>query len=193
MLKKSSRHLRKMSFLFACALVSSTHLSWADEKAFVDPARAKALRPDLPFPTTKEEIIKALKPKAVSKGGKPKAAKALTPINFAFGSAEILPSSYQRLQEFAAALQSSELAGSTIQIAGHTDNIGSDEDNLELSGRRAESVKNYLIGQGVNPDSLVTIPYGESQPLVPNTSPEARFLNRRVEFVNQNPYANQEY
>lgn len=188
MLKKPSRHFKKMSFLLACALVSSTHLSWADEKAFVDPARAKALRPDLAFPVDKEGIIRALKPKAVTKGGKPKAAKALTSINFGFGSAEILPSSYQMLQEYSAALQSGELAGSTIQIAGHTDNIGPDEGNMELSSARAESVKNYLINQGVNPNLLVTIPYGESQPLAPNTTPEARFLNRRVEFINPNPY-----
>lgn len=188
MLKKPSRHLKKMSFLLAWALVSLAHWSWADEKAFVDPVRVKALRPDLSFPTTATEIVKALKPKAFVKGGKPKAAKALSFINFAFGSAEILPASYPLLQQYATALQG-ELAGTMIQIAGHTDNIGTDENNMELSRARAESVKDYLVSQGVNPDSLVTMPYGESQPIEPNTTPEGRFLNRRVEFVN-NPYTN---
>ncbi len=69
-----------------------------------------------------------------------------------------------------------------IEIAGHTDSDGSKERNLKLSKRRAESVKEYLITQGIAKERLKAVGYGESHPLLPNTTQENRALNRRVEF-----------
>lgn len=70
-----------------------------------------------------------------------------------------------------------------IRIEGHTDNIGSRESNDKLSKARAAAVTNYLIANGINDYRIEYKGYGSSQPIVPNTTPQNRALNRRVEFV----------
>ena len=70
-----------------------------------------------------------------------------------------------------------------IQIEGHTDNIGSESANLELSKERAEVVKNKLIEWGIKKGRIKIRGYGSSLPLVDNTTEENREKNRRVEFV----------
>ena len=69
-----------------------------------------------------------------------------------------------------------------IEIAGHTDNVGSEQYNLALSKKRANAVKRYLISQGCNPNQLITKGYGESKPVADNSTEEGKRLNRRVEF-----------
>jgi len=70
-----------------------------------------------------------------------------------------------------------------VVIEGHTDNVGSDEKNLDLSEKRAESVKKYLIKKGITGERLETIGMGESVPLKDNKTAENRRRNRRVEFL----------
>ncbi|MCX7605881.1 MAG: OmpA family protein [Bacteroidia bacterium] len=70
-----------------------------------------------------------------------------------------------------------------LQVSGHTDSIGTREYNQGLSERRARTVYNYLMEKNIAPHRLQWIGYGEDRPLVPNTSPYNRFLNRRVEFI----------
>jgi len=70
-----------------------------------------------------------------------------------------------------------------IQIEGHTDNKGSEIYNLTLSNRRAETVQNYLIMQGIKPHRLSLIGLGESTPITSNDTDEGRQLNRRVVFT----------
>ena len=69
-----------------------------------------------------------------------------------------------------------------LEISAHTDDVGTDEDNLKLSEARAKSVMDHLVSQKVPARMLTSKGYGESQPVVPNTSEESRALNRRVEF-----------
>ena len=69
-----------------------------------------------------------------------------------------------------------------IEIGGHTDDVGSDEYNLNLSRERANAVITYLVGKGTTADRLTAKGYGESKPEVPNTNDENRATNRRVEF-----------
>lgn len=69
-----------------------------------------------------------------------------------------------------------------IEIAGHTDDVGSDASNLELSKKRATSVYTYLVQHGIVAARLSAKGFGESKPQVPNDSPENRQVNRRVEF-----------
>ncbi|MEE9431747.1 MAG: OmpA family protein [Melioribacteraceae bacterium] len=69
-----------------------------------------------------------------------------------------------------------------IEILGHTDNIGDDLYNMDLSERRAVSVKNYLISQGVDGNRLYPAGCGERKPVVENTSAIGRAINRRIEF-----------
>lgn len=103
-------------------------------------------------------------------------------IFFALGSDEIEAVSRVTLDDVAALLLSTPSI-TRIEIQGHTDDQGPAAQNLELSQRRAEAVANYLIVQhSVNPSRLVARGYGESQPLIPDTTEDARDANRRVVF-----------
>lgn len=68
------------------------------------------------------------------------------------------------------------------EIVGYTDNSGKPEMNLRLSEDRANAVRNYLIAQGVNPDSIIAIGYGQEHPRADNSTEEGRAKNRRIEF-----------
>ena len=71
-----------------------------------------------------------------------------------------------------------------VEIAGFTDNTGAEEFNQELSEKRAEAVKEYLISQGIEPERMTTIGYGENPDyfIDTNDTPEGRWNNRRVEI-----------
>ncbi len=94
----------------------------------------------------------------------------------------VKPESYGTLKEIAAILN--EVPDVKVKIVGHTDSDGADAANLDLSKRRAASVKNELVKSfGVNGDRLVTDGMGESQPVAANDTPANKALNRRVEFI----------
>jgi outer membrane protein OmpA-like peptidoglycan-associated protein len=94
----------------------------------------------------------------------------------------VKPESYGTLKEIAAILN--EVPDVQVSIVGHTDSDGADAANLDLSKRRAASVKKELVNSfGVNGDRLATDGLGESQPVAPNDSPASKALNRRVEFI----------
>ena len=73
--------------------------------------------------------------------------------------------------------------GLTLQIEGHTDSVGSDEFNQQLSERRADSVRDFLAEQGVAGSSISARGFGKTQPVASNDTPEGRQRNRRVELV----------
>lgn len=94
----------------------------------------------------------------------------------------VKPESYGTLKDIAAVLN--EVPDVKVKILGHTDADGQDAANLDLSKRRAASVKAELAKSfGVNADRLETDGMGESQPVAPNDTPVNKALNRRVEFV----------
>jgi outer membrane protein OmpA-like peptidoglycan-associated protein len=94
----------------------------------------------------------------------------------------VKPESYGTLKEIANILN--EVPDVKVKIVGHTDSDGADAANLDLSKRRAASVKNELVKSfGVNGDRLVTDGMGESQPVAANDTPANKALNRRVEFI----------
>jgi OOP family OmpA-OmpF porin len=68
-------------------------------------------------------------------------------------------------------------------LAGHTDTTGVGIYNQGLSERRAESVYQYFVGKGIDPEKIKTVGYGESRPLTSNSTKEGRRRNRRVEFI----------
>jgi outer membrane protein OmpA-like peptidoglycan-associated protein len=104
----------------------------------------------------------------------------LNNLFFDFGKAELRPESFPELDRLAAFLiQRSSIV---IELTGHTDNVGSDENNLQLSKERVQAVKTYLVSQGVQEQRMKTIGYGETKPLASNASEEGRQKNRRVEF-----------
>ena len=71
----------------------------------------------------------------------------------------------------------------TVNVIGHTDNVGDAAYNLDLSQRRAQSVSSILINSGVNPARIRSVGRGEDQPIATNLTPEGRQQNRRVEVV----------
>jgi len=94
----------------------------------------------------------------------------------------VKPESYGTLKEIAAILN--EVPDVKVKIIGHTDSDGADATNLDLSKRRAASVKAELVKSfNVNGDRLVTDGMGETQPVAPNDTPANKALNRRVEFI----------
>lgn len=70
-----------------------------------------------------------------------------------------------------------------VELGGHTDNTGSNEINAKLSQDRADAVREYLIGKGIEPDRIASKGYGETKPVAPNDTDNGRQQNRRVEFV----------
>jgi len=104
-------------------------------------------------------------------------------INFDYNSADISAKSLSSVQALGRALSNAELKGSTFVVAGHTDAAGGEEYNQNLSERRAESIKKYLVDKyGINGADLVTVGYGKSKLKDPN-QPMAE-VNRRVQVVN---------
>lgn len=109
--------------------------------------------------------------------------KAIVLHNLYFASFQttILPESEAALQQLY-----EMLAGNPevrIRITGHTDDVGTDEDNQVLSEGRAQSVRQAMIERGIDPARIEAEGRGEKEPVVPNTSDENRAKNRRVEFV----------
>ena len=70
----------------------------------------------------------------------------------------------------------------SVEVAGHTDNVGTDAYNLGLSERRSNAVKRYLVGRGIQGERLRPLGYGETAPIETNDSEQGREENRRVEF-----------
>jgi outer membrane protein OmpA-like peptidoglycan-associated protein len=94
----------------------------------------------------------------------------------------VKPESYGTLKEIAGILN--EVPDVKVKIFGHTDADGEDAKNMDLSKRRAASVKNELVKSfGVNGDRLETDGLGETKPVAPNDTPVNKALNRRVEFI----------
>ncbi|MEN0061497.1 MAG: OmpA family protein [Myxococcota bacterium] len=107
--------------------------------------------------------------------------QVLEKLRFAESRAELLVSSQGLLDELAALLKATKGLG-RVEIAGHTDSRGSEDFNQQLSQSRAESVRDYLVGQGVPADQLVAKGYGESDPVASNKTEAGREANRRVTF-----------
>ena len=104
-------------------------------------------------------------------------------INFDYNSADISAKSLTSVQALGRALSNAELKGSTFVVAGHTDAAGGEVYNQELSERRAEAIKRYLVDKyGIIGTDLVTVGYGKSKLKDPN-QPMAE-SNRRVQVVN---------
>ncbi len=101
-------------------------------------------------------------------------------LEFEASSANISSKSFPTLNELSELLKSKP--GWKLWIAGHTDNSGNDQANLDLSRRRAEAVKTYLVSKGVDANQLRTEYYGSNKPIDTNDTPEGRQKNRRVEM-----------
>lgn len=104
----------------------------------------------------------------------------LNNIFFDFDKSELKPESIPELKKLVDLLNQYALI--RVEIGAHTDARGSDDYNVKLSGRRAQSVVDWLIDNGIDPTRLVSKGYGETTPVASNETDEGRALNRRVEF-----------
>ena len=102
-------------------------------------------------------------------------------ITFAFNSSDVNSQFYPVLDKVAATLN--EYNQTTVNVAGHTDSVGSDSYNQKLSEQRASSVARYLQSRGVANQRLQTTGYGESRPVDSNETESGRANNRRVEIT----------
>jgi outer membrane protein OmpA-like peptidoglycan-associated protein len=104
-------------------------------------------------------------------------------IQFDYNSASISPASMPSVKALGEALTDQKLKGSTFVVAGHTDGVGGDAFNQNLSERRADTIKRYLADKyGINGSDLVTVGYGKTKPKDPNAPMDP--INRRVQVVN---------
>jgi OOP family OmpA-OmpF porin len=101
-------------------------------------------------------------------------------LQFETGSAVLKPVSYAYLHRVVDILLKKNLS---IRLSGYTDNVGSDAANLKLSKNRVNTVKNYLMKQGVGTEHITAIGYGEADPIATNKTAAGRAKNRRVEFA----------
>ena len=101
-------------------------------------------------------------------------------VNFDFDKARLTSNAKTILANVAEELKA--YPDIQVELSGHTDARGSDEYNQRLSDRRATSVKQHLVGQGIDAGRMQTVGFGESQPVADNETDEGRELNRRVEL-----------
>jgi len=134
--------------------------------------------PDVPAPGTADGCPpKAAEPVVVDR------KLTLEGVNFDNDSSNLRPESLTILDK---AVETLKAWGDVkVEVAGHTDSVSSDAYNLDLSQRRAETVRAYLIDKGVAADRLSAKGYGESQAVADNKTEEGLFKNRRVELIPQ--------
>lgn len=102
-------------------------------------------------------------------------------VTFAFNSANLDPQFYPVLSSVADVLK--EYDKTVVEVAGHTDSIGSDEVNQRLSEQRANAVTQYLVSQNINPQRFITVGAGKRYPVASNDTDAGRAANRRVEIT----------
>ena len=125
------------------------------------------IKENLGCPEIKKEVRNLLK-------------KAMSGIEFEFNKATIKPNSYEILDQVAQVFIENPIF--IVEVQGHTDNVGNDEYNLDLSERRAQAVRTYLVNKGVPAERLTAKGYGPHKPITTNDTAEGRAINRRVEF-----------
>lgn len=105
---------------------------------------------------------------------------SFTNLQFETAKADLKTSSYAHLKNLVEIMKRKK--DLKIRIDGHTDSDGEENANQVLSQKRAESVKNYLISQGIDASRMVAKGFGESKPVANNTTPQGKAMNRRTEI-----------
>jgi len=101
-------------------------------------------------------------------------------VQFETGSAQLKPESKYELNNLVNLLN--DYSSMTLELGGHTDNVGDADSNQSLSQARAEAVKSYVVNKGINADRLTAVGYGQNKPAEDNDTDEGRAANRRTEF-----------
>ena len=152
----------------------------AEAKDYISESQNVDLR-NVPADMNKKRVDFRLRPIEVVRIEK-NALFTLNSIFFDFDKAVLKPESFPELERVVQLLNDKPSA--SIEVAGHTDNIGTNDYNQKLSERRANAVKKFLISKGIDAARVTTVGYGETKPLVSNDDEiDGREINRRVEFT----------
>lgn len=146
------------------------------ERRNADAARADALSARAELESMRSKLTE-LETRQTERG----LVVTLGDVLFEVDRAELKPGATRSLDQLALALRDD--ASASVAIEGHTDSTGSRDYNVDLSTRRAESVKNYLIGHGVNAAGITSRGLGPDYPVASNGSDAGRQQNRRVEVI----------
>ena len=119
-------------------------------------------------------------PKTIEQPKVVRTAVVLNSVLFDFDKAVLKPEGKVEVDKLVAELK--KYGKDTVVVEGHTCNVGADAYNMGLGQRRADSVKKYMVEQGIDAGRIQTVSFGESKPAVPNDSAANRKLNRRVVF-----------
>jgi OOP family OmpA-OmpF porin len=138
------------------------------------PAGTKVDGSGCPLPVNKEVKV------YITEEDKKIVKDAIANLEFDFGKTTLRAKSFPSLDRVAALLTEKNFS---LKLAGHTDDVGSNDANLKLSKARAESIKTYLVDKGANASRVEATGYGETQPIATNKTAEGRQQNRRVEFT----------
>ncbi|PAP75211.1 OmpA family protein [Rubrivirga marina] len=149
------------------------------------PAPPLAPQPAAPTPPASDPLVAEVERAILDTG-----LFRSTRVNFEFGEAGLLPVSEATLDAVADVLR--RYPALRVRVGGHTDSVSSAAFNLRLSQRRADAVRYYLVGSGVEAGRVEAVGFGEGQPVASNETETGRALNRRVEFVALNPEAARE-
>ncbi len=177
-LRMGRLRLSRSSLALLCAL------TWLAAPLF---AQAPAADPEPQKVLSNEQILQALsnKPARATRGlGRREVPASEQSVNlnipFELNSAALKPQASAQLQQLQLALSSPDLGSNRFVVAGHTDAKGSPEYNKQLSLRRAETVKQFLVENGIDPKRLETVGYGADKLLSPDHPDDPG--NRRVEI-----------
>jgi outer membrane protein OmpA-like peptidoglycan-associated protein len=105
----------------------------------------------------------------------------MSDVLFKSGSADLLAGARERLAKVSGIVLA--YPSLRLSVEGHTDSVGTDDYNQQLSEKRAEAVRQYLVQQGISGDTIVATGFGKTSPIASNDTPEGRQQNRRVELV----------
>jgi OOP family OmpA-OmpF porin len=106
---------------------------------------------------------------------------SLEGVHFDFDKSTLRPEAIVILDNAAGLLTTQERV--VVEVAGHTDSVGTEQYNQKLSERRANAVQDYLVSKGIKASRLSARGYGEVQPVATNDTDEGRQANRRVELI----------
>jgi OmpA-OmpF porin, OOP family len=151
----------------------------ADRQAVLIQARENEARAAAMRSKSLEQELADLKAKKTDRG----LVLTLGDVLFDTGKATLKPGAYATIERLATALK--EVPARKVMIEGHTDSVGSDEYNMQLSQNRALSVQAALMERGVQSDQITTMGKGEGTPVASNDDAGGRQQNRRVELIFQ--------
>jgi outer membrane protein OmpA-like peptidoglycan-associated protein len=163
--------------------LAKEHDSLTKQKQLTEEERQKRLDAEKKAQDAMDALAKSLAVKADTRGT---VITLSGGVVFATGQATILPGAQAQLNQVADALKTQ--AEHHFAVEGHTDNQGTDTINNDLSNRRANAVRDYLVVRGVASAAITAQGFGSSRPVADNKTAEGRAMNRRVEIiVDRNP------